>query len=263
MGTSSCTARSVATLACNLAILAVSVAIGGCSAGAVSRVGALDPRLAWPCDRLLVEWAVEAPRLEAAVSEELSIRESDGAGQLQLHVLQCRPGRSASENPQTLAYAYVLVPISGDSAPIALTRIPSDGWFALQQAAANEPMLSLLEEFGYPVVESAQSFAIAETNGKESIAIELQFGDGRILVEASARGEPLVQSADVAYFSDGNGFASIYFGQEVSERWEAWASVRLEGQTPLSGFGLTAPPERVILDRHLIADRIFWRVPAS
>lgn len=221
----------------------------------------MDPRLAWPCDRLLVEWAVEAPRLETAIAEEFRILEFDGAGRLQLHVLQCRPEPSAPENPQALAYAYVLVPISGDSAPIALTRIPPDSRFALQQAAANEPMLSLLEQFDYSVVESAQSFTIAETNGQESIAIELIFGGGRILVEASAKGEPLVQTADVAYFSRGDGFASVYFGTEVSERYKARASVRLEGQTPLSGFDLTVPPERVILDRHLIADRIFWRVP--
>ena len=263
MGTSSCIARSVATLAGNAAILAVSLAIGGCSAGAVSKVGALDPRLAWPCDRLLVEWAVKAPRLEAAIAEEFSIREFDGAGRLQLHVMQCKPEPSASENSQELAYAYVLVPISGDSAPIALTRIPSDGWFALQQAAANEPMLSLLGEFGYPVVESAQSFTIAETNGEESIAIELQFGSGRVLVEASATGDSSIQTADVAYFSRADGLASVYFGQEVSERHKAWASVRLEGQTLLSGFDLTAPPQRAILDRRLIADRIFWRVPAG
>ena len=85
------------------------------------------------------------------------------------------------------------------------------GWFALHQAAANEPALSLLEEFGYPVVESAQSFAIAETNGEESIAIELQFGGGRVVVEASAKGDPLVQTADVAYFSRGNGIRFSLF----------------------------------------------------
>ena len=239
------------------------LAAAGCGTTRDSGINALDSRLAWPCDRLVVEWAVAPERLQARFGEGFKIRQSDGTGRVQLHVLHCVPEPSEGSNPQSLAYAHSAVPVSGDSSPIMLTRIPPAGWFVLQRAAANGPAQTLLTSLGYPVIEARQDFRITEENGEVVVLIELEFPNGRIAVEARPTGDPYPRETHVAYLGGGDGYRSAYFGKEVSTRSEASAAVRLEGQTVLSEFELSGAPMAATLDRELTANRVFWRMPAG
>ena len=254
------------------------LAAAGCGTTRDSSIDALDSRLAWPCDRLVVEWAAAPERLQARLQEGLKVRQSDGTGCVQLHVLHCvpepsegsflargSPSRSPAEgsDPQSLAYAYSVVPVSGDSTPIVLTRIPPGGWFFFQMAAANGPAQTLLESLGYPVIEARQDFRIAEENGEMVVLIELEFPNGRIAIEARPTGDPFARETHVAYLGGGDGYISAYFGKEASKRSEASAAVRFEGQTVLSEFELSGAPTAATLDRELTADRVFWRMPAG
>ncbi len=241
----------------------VALAAAGCGTTRDSSVNALDSRLAWPCDRLVVEWAVAPEHLQARLPEGLKVRQSDGTARVQLHVLHCVPESSGSFDPQPLAYAYSAVPVAGDSSPIVLTRIPPAGWYALQRAAANGPAQTLLTSLGYPVIETRQDFRIAEENGETVVSIELQFPNGRIAIEARPTGDPYARETHVAYLGGGDRYRSVYFGKEASNRFEASAAVRFEGQTVLSEFELSGAPTATTLDRELTADRVFWRMPAG
>ena len=239
------------------------LAAAGCGTTRDSSVTALDSRLAWPCDRLVVEWAVAPERLQAGLGEGLEIRRSDGTGRVQLHVLHCVPEPSEGSEPQSLAYAYSAVPVLGDSSPVVLTRIPPDGWFVLQRAAANGPAQTLLTSLGYVVDEAQQDFRIAEENGETVVSIELQFANGRIAIEARPIGDPLPRETRVAFLGGGDGHVSAYFGKEGSVRFEASAAVRFEGETVLSEFELSGAPAAATLDRELTSDRVFWRMPVG
>ena len=239
------------------------LAAAGCSTTRDSSVDALDSRLAWPCDRLVLEWAVVPERLQAMLGEGLKIRQSDGTGRVQLHVLRCAPEPSEGADPPSLAYAYSAVPVLGDSTPIVLTRIPPEGWFVLQRAAANGPAQALLESLGYPVDEAQLDFRIAKENGEVVVSIELEFANGRLAIKAKPTGHPFARKTRVAYLGGGDGYISAYFGKEASQRLDASAAVRFEGQTVLSEFELSGAPTAATLDRELTADRVFWRMPAS
>ena len=239
------------------------LAAAGCGTTRDSGINALDSRLAWPCDRLVVEWAVAPERLQARLGEGFKIRQSDGTGRVQLHVLHCVPEPCGGSDAQPLAYAYSAVPVSGDSSRIVLTRIPPAGWFALRRAAANGPAQTLLASLGYPVIEARQDFRIAEENGEIVVSIELQFPNGRIAIEARPTGDPYARETHVAYLGGGDAYRSAYFGKEGSKRSEASAAVRLEGQTVLSEFELSGAPTAATLDRELTANRVFWRMPAG
>ena len=208
-----------------------------------------------------MEWVVDAQRLQSLIGESLNIREVDGEGRLQFHILHCDPRRPASQGAQAISYAYVLVPVTEDSVRITLTRIPSDGWLALHNAAASSATRPILEMFGFPVLEATVDFAIDETDTDASIAIALEFANGRILVDARRQGDASMQEATSAYLRDEKGFVSVYFGEEKSTSFSASASVRLEGETLLSGFDLSREPTAVTFERRLVSDRIFWRLP--
>ena len=96
-----------------------------------------------------------------------------------------------------------------------------------------------------------------------SIAIALEFANGRILINARRQGDALMQEASSAYLRDGKGYVSVYFGEEKSTSFAASASVRQEGETPLSDFNLSLAPIAVAFDRRLVSDRIFWRLPVG
>ena len=123
---------------------AIALTLAACSATPVARTDGLDPRLAWPCDRLVLVWTVDELRLQQMLGEALEVRRISGAGQLHLHLMRCEPTATAARNAQALSYAYILIPVSGDSAPIAITRIPADGWLSLQFAVASADSRALL-----------------------------------------------------------------------------------------------------------------------
>ena len=221
----------------------------------------LDARLAWPCDRLVVEWAVDAERLQRLIGESLDVREVDGEGRLQLHIMHCGPRGPGSRATQAISYAYVLVPVTEESARVTLTRIAPDGWLALHNAAASSTTRPILEMFGFPILEATVEFAFDESDADASIAITLEFANGRIWVDARRQGDASMQEATSAYLRDEKGFVSVYFGEEKSTSFSASASVRLEGETLLSGFDLSREPTAVTFERRLVSDRIFWRLP--
>ena len=103
-------------------LAATVVALAACSSTPVSRTGALDSRFAWPCDRLIVEWNVDAAHLQRIVGEAPRVRQIDGAGRLQLRVMHCEPPSLAMRDSEALVFAYVLAPVSGDEAAVGITR---------------------------------------------------------------------------------------------------------------------------------------------
>lgn len=109
----------------------------------VSKAKSLDTRLKWPCDRVVLEWDVAAKDLQQMVGEVLQIRQVGGTGRLQLQVMHCQPLRSAVRDSQALSFAYVLVPVIEETAPIGVTGVPADGWLSLLQfvASANSQAL--------------------------------------------------------------------------------------------------------------------------
>ena len=244
-------------------LAATLVALAACSSTPVSRTGDLDSRLAWPCDRLIVEWPVNAGRLQRMVGESPRVRQIDGAGRLQLHVTHCEPPSPSRRESDALAYAYVLVPVSGDSAPVRITRIASDGWFSLLRAVASENSQALFEDFHLDVVAAAQDFMIDEADDEPSISVQLTFDNGHISIDANTIGQSTTHAASTAFLGSGDGFDFAYFGEEASLRYAASAAVRVVGETPLAPFDLPEAPAATTFDRGLVSDRVYWRVPAT
>ena len=245
------------------ALVVAALAMSACSSAPVSTIGALDPRLAWPCDRIVLEWAIETDRLQQMVGSPLEVRQAQGVSRLQLHVMQCEPQRPGHPASKALSYAYVLVPVSGRTAPIGITGIPDDGWFALPLAVTSGAGRALLEDFGYVVIEAAQHFAINQSKGDMVVAIELKFDRGRISIVAGTTGESSYENRSTAILGRGDGFVSAYFGAEECESFTLSARVSLTGQTPLSEFNLRSTPLAAKLCRRLVSDRVYWRLPAG
>ena len=238
---------------------AMALTLAACSAAPVARTEGLDPRLAWPCDRLVLVWTVDEPRLQQMLGEALEVRRIAGAGQLHLHLMRCEPPGTAARNAQALTYAYVLIPVSGDSAPIAITRIPAEGWLFLQYAVAGAQSPALFADLGYRLIVAAQDFTIHATNGVASFSAQLTFDNGSISIEGKSTAGPLARVASTALLASGDGYVSAFFGDEASQRYAAYATVRIAGETPLP-----VPPDAqalAILDRRLVSNRVYWRIP--
>ncbi len=247
-------------------ILAAAIAVAGaaCTSAPVSKTRALDSRLAWPCDRLVVEWAVDAEHAQQLVGQSLRVRTTDGAGRLRLQVMRCEPSAPAApaaQDSQPLSFAYVLVPVAGEDAPIRITGIPADGWLSLRHVVASADSQALFADLGHEIIVAAQDFTIHESNGGTSISVQLAFDNGLISIDANSTVSPSARIASSAYFGLGDGFFSAYFGEENSVRQAASATVRIVGETPLSPFDLAESPAMAAFDRRLVSDRVYWRIP--
>ena len=244
--------------------LAAVLAFAGCSAVPEFTIGAMDPRLAWPCDRLVVEWEVDADLLQAAVGDTLEIRTINGDGRLELHVLHCAPEKApgGQSQAQELAYSYLLVPISAERVPIAITRMPADGWYLLQKLLAGENAQAPFARFGYELIPASIDFVVADEHGEVAIQVELEFQTGRITVDARAMDQWAAESSSVAILGGGGGFVSMFFGAEEYVATEASATLEVSGQMPVSVPGLGTAPASVRLHRRVLADRVYWRLPA-
>ena len=214
-------------------LAATTLALAACSSTPVSETGDLDSRLVWPCDRLIVEWTVNAGHLQRVVGELPRVRRIDGAGRLQLHVMHCEPPSPAARNSEALAYAYVLVPVSGDSSPVQITRIAPDGWFSLLRAVASENSRALFEDFDLDVLAASQEFVIDEAGVDTLVTAQLTFDNGHISIDANIIGQSTPHAASTALLGSGNGYRSAYFGEEASLRYAASSAVRIVGETPL------------------------------
>ena len=237
---------------------AVALVLTACSSALISRTSDLDPRFAWPCDRLIVEWAVQEQRLQQMLGGSLKVRQVDGDGRLELHVMRCAPPPAATRNAPVLSYSYVIIPVSAQSAPIAITRIPSDGWLSMQYAIASAESRELFADLGYDVIVAAQDFTIEEQTGGTALSVQLAFDSGIISVDATSAANPSARVASNALLGSGDGYVSVYFGEQSSQRYAGSATVRVTGETPL-GI-LPAVPAAVTLDRRLISNHVYWRI---
>ncbi len=242
-------------------LAAMVVAMAACSSTPVSRTGDLDSRFAWPCDRLIVEWTVDAGRLQRMVGETPRVRQIDGAGRLQLRVMHCEPPSLAMRDSKALVFVYVLAPVSGDEAAVGITRIDSDGWFSLLGAVASEDSQALFEDFQLDVTGAALDFVIDEASDDISVSARLTFDNGHVSIDANTIGDPSAHAASTAFLGSGDGFDFAYFGGEASLRYPVSAAVRVVGETPLAPFDLPAAPAQITFDRGLVSDRVYWRVP--
>ena len=245
------------------AFYAAVLASAGCSAVPESAVGALDPRLAWPCDRLVVDWEVDSDWLQAAVGDTLQVRTINGEGRLQLHVMRCAPGNAPAGKAQGLFYSYVLVPISAERVPISITRMPADGWFSLQEFLAGENARAPFARFGYESIPADIDFMVADEYGELAVQVDLMFRTGRITVDARATDQWSAESSSAAILGGGSGFFSVFFGAEEYLATEASATVEITGQVPVSVPGPGSAPASVRLHRRVLADRVYWRLPAG
>ena len=205
---------------------------------------------------------MSAEHLQRVVGESPRVRRIEDAGRLQLHVMHCQPP-PATPNSEALAYAYVLVPVSGDSAAVRITRIASDGWYSLLHAVASESLPALFEDFHFDVMVAAQDFVIDEGDDEIPISVQMTFDNGHLSIDANTVGQSTTYAASTAFVGSGDGFHYAYFGEEASLRYPAVAAVRVVGETPLSPFDLPDAPAAATLDRSLVSDRVYWRVPAD
>ena len=242
-------------------LAATVVALAACSSTPVSRTGALDSRFAWPCDRLIVEWNVDAAHLQRIVGEAPRVRQIDGAGRLQLRVMHCEPPSLAMRDSEALVFAYVLAPVSGDEAAVGITRVDSDGWFSLLGAVASANSQALFEGFQMDVIVAAQDFVIDEASDDTSVSARLTFDNGQVSIDANIIGGPSAHAASTAFLGSGDAFDFAYFGEETSLQYAASATVSVVGDTPLLPFDLPSAPSQITFDRGLVSDRVYWRVP--
>ncbi len=242
-------------------LAATAVALAACSSTPVSSIGVLDSRFAWPCDRLIVEWTVDAAHLQRIVGEMPSVRQINGAGRLQLRVMHCEPPSLAMRDSEALAFAYLLAPVSGDEAAVGITRIDNDGLFWLLGAVASANSQALFEDFQLDVMVAAQDFVIDEASDDTSVSVRLTFDNGHVSIDANTIGGPSAHAASTAFLGSGDGFDFAYFGEEASLRYAASATVIIVGDTPLAPFDLPAAPAQITFDRGLVSDRVYWRVP--
>lgn len=241
-------------------LVSLAMSLATCSSTPVSRTKALDARLDWPCDRLVVEWDADARALQEVVGNNITVRQSGGTGRLQLQVMQCRPSPPASRDSVAFSYAYVLIPVLGDSARIGVTGIPPDGWFWLQQVMADSDSDVLFANFDYDVRIVNKDFMTNTTNGAMEIAVRLKSADGCMAIDARTYGDPSSVAGTTALLSGEDGYASSYFGTESSQRFAATARVRIVGESTLPvSLGRLAMAR---VDRKLVARRVYWRVPS-
>ena len=166
-----------------------------------------------------------------------------------------------AQDSQPLAFAFVLVPIEGEDAPIGITGIPADGWLSLQHVFASADSQALFADLAHEIIVAAQDFAIHESPGGTSVAVQLAFDTGLVSISANSTGSPSAHTASRAYFGLEEGFVSAWFGEETSVRQAAHATVRIVGETPLSSFDLAESPAMAAFDRRLVSDRVYWRIP--
>lgn len=103
------------------ALAGTSLVLGACGAAPERRNDVLDPRLAGPCDRLILLWPQKASRLGMLMGQGFEPRTVDGVGELQLNVLRCQQERGRQI---PLSFAFLSVPIVADSAPLVITQMP-------------------------------------------------------------------------------------------------------------------------------------------
>lgn len=244
-----------------LAIAGIQLVLGACGTVPEPREDVLDPRLAGPCDRLILSWSEDASKLRALMGDGFEPKTADTVGEMQLNVLRCEQERGRQP---LLTFAFLSVPISADSAPLVITRMPDDGWAWLPHVIANTDSSAVFSAMGYPVKPAEIVFEIDITGNHASIAADLIFASGRVSVAARTAGKETVYAANQALVSTDHQYHSVFFGKETADRYELVSvDINGQGETPLAAGDLDRQPEHAVLDSGLRLDHVYWRLPRS
>lgn len=203
---------------------------------------------------------MEAARLQEMTGPALTIREQDGAGRLRLEVMRCPPPASA-RNARTLSYAYVLIPVEGESSPISITGVSPGGWRFVRTVVAGDSTERLFSDFSHELTRAEQALVVREGGGDTSVSVRLEFAEGYLDITAELEPGAAPHRESTALLGSGPGYVSAYFGEEAFERCAASATVRSAGATPLPP--LPARPAVAVFDRELASHRVYWRVPVG
>ena len=248
------------------ALLVVVGGLSACGTGAERKDHELDPRLAGPCSRLIVDWSVDVDVLEDFIAVELTPRDEDGdgMGELQLGIQQCGRGSLFGSKSRTLSFAYLMVPVSADGIPLVITSIPPHGWYSLPFVIADSTSAPIFSDLGYEVLQAEITFAASLSSDETSIQSRLDFDGGAISLLADTSAKPVPYDASIALLDVGPDFDSALFGQEAAERYVSESvMVQTEGSTPLSGLDLSESSPTAVIDAGWTSDRFFWRVPRN
>ena len=192
------------------------------------------------------------------IAGQMTVRRSGGIGRLQLQVMHCQPLPPTDRDPRAASYAFVLVPVEGNNSPIAVTRVPPNGWYWLEQVMADADSRGLFANFGYDLRTVRIDFATNKMGEDTRISVRLQFENGWIAIDAVTDGNPSDYDSQTAFLAGGDGYASAYLGKETTRRFAANATIRIVGETALPGP--LGAPAVAWFDRGLTASRVYWRI---
>ena len=216
------------------------------------------------CERLTVGWPVTVAVLQDIVGTHVTPRDTDadGQGELRLSILRCgAPASSAA--PMLLA--QVTIPLAADSMPIMVTSVAEDGWSSLpltvvdrgsnRRSATSGPF----SQHGYAVMDAALAFNAAPSGDATLVTAELQFEEGRIVVNAATLDQVGRHETTTALVGTDSDDYVVSLGGETARRHSSVrATVRIEGSTVLSDLGLAATPATAVFDTDLASERLLW-----
>lgn len=216
-------------------------------------------RLAGPCDRVIVSWSIDDSRLQTLIGDRFKLQAAIGGTELQLRILRCAAKRRG-DSP--LRFAYLAVPISGDSVPVVITGIPDDGWWAMPLLMADARSVETFAAMGYEVIAAEIDFAVVETHDGGSVNARLGTPFGSLEVSMPTTGSSVEVASSIALLTDDVTSISAFFGKETAARYSLDTYVIVEQSiTVLGNLPLPGVPHTVSLDRSLQPDRIYWRLP--
>lgn len=186
---------------------------------------------------------------------------ADAVGQFQLNVFRCEQ-QSGRQPP--LTFAFLSVPISADSAPLVITRMPDDGWAWLPGVIVDPDSSAVFSTMGYQVKPAEIVFAVDSAGHRAPVAAELIFASGRVFIAGRTAGNETVYVADQALVTTDAQHHSVFFGTETADRYDLVSvDVGVQGETPLAAVDLDRQPARAVLDTGLRLDYVYWRLPRS
>jgi len=244
-------------------ILIGAIGLAGCASAPTTTTKSLDPRLAWPCERLVVTWSVDTEKLQSDGGEDLALQSNNTKSKVRLEIMRCdAPDASSHSNP--LLFAYVTVPVTSDSAPLVITSIPTDGWSSLLHLVADTHTGELFNQMGFEVLAGNLSFVVKRSHLDTLFEAKIVFDKGRIVAAGSTTGGSTPHATSRALIVRDDNFLTAFFGQERADRFRSVAAtIWMEGETPLSQFHSSQTPATATFDSSLTSDRIFWRLPIA
>ncbi|MCG8586519.1 MAG: hypothetical protein MI757_17555 [Pirellulales bacterium] len=150
--------------------------------------------------------------------------------------------------------------VDADSAPLVVTGIPDDGWWAMTGLWADSETAELLASMGYVVEMAEIRFGIGEAGTTDTIDVEIESASGQFAVTAEVSGTARDISERRALVTDSDAATTAFFGPETASRFTLNDAV--VGEASLIGIGHSVgKPAGATLDRQHESERIFWRLP--